>query len=115
MKEETQLPPKMWGNTIIGFGKYRYKYKSGREGEHMRIGFSPRKQNLTLYLMDGMMNKNAYADDMKQLGKYTTGKSCLYIKRLEQIDLEVLRNIIRKSFHNFTKMIEETDGWSVLA
>ena len=80
MKEISGKEPKMWGDSIIGFGKYHYKYASGREGDWMRIAFSPRKQNLTLYIMDGFDN---YGEILEKLGKFKTGKSCLYIKKLQ--------------------------------
>ena len=85
---------KMWGDSIIGFGKYHYKYKSGREGDWMRIGFSPRKQNLTLYIMDGF---EKYGELMENLGKFKTGKSCLYIKKLQDIDIKILKELIKES------------------
>jgi len=77
MEKITKTKPKMWGSSIIGFGKYHYKYESGREGDFMKVGFSPRKQNLTLYIMPGF-NRNQ--ELLEKLGKHTTGKSCLYIK-----------------------------------
>ncbi|MEO1448629.1 MAG: DUF1801 domain-containing protein, partial [Bacteroidota bacterium] len=77
MKDVTGEEPVMWGPSLVGFGKYRYRYKSGREGEFFWTGFSPRKQNLTLYIMDGFDNWEAY---LAALGKHKTGKSCLYIK-----------------------------------
>jgi hypothetical protein len=95
MKEVTGLEPRMWGSSIIGFGRYHYRYDSGREGEMIRAGFSPRKQNLTLYNM-------AYFDQLEELlatlGKHTTGKGCLYIKRLSDIDLPTLKRLIEASF-----------------
>ncbi len=82
--------PKMWGSAIIGFGQYHYKYESGREGDWMRIGFSPRKNNITLYF-------HYFFDDnkdlMSRLGKYKSGKGCLYINKLSDIDVDVLREI----------------------
>jgi hypothetical protein len=94
MKKATKAEPKMWGTSIIGFGSYHYKYASGREGDWMQVGFSPRKQNLTLYLMHGF---DGYADLLKKLGKHTTGKSCLYIKKLDDVDLKVLDQIVTNS------------------
>jgi hypothetical protein len=84
----------MWGKSIIGFGSYHYKYESGREGEWMLTGFSPRKQNLTLYIMPGF---DEYDGLLKDLGKHTTGVSCLYIKKLEDIDTKVLKKLVSKS------------------
>jgi len=99
MKKITGQEPKMWGSSIIGFGSYHYKYASGQEGDWPITGFSPRKQNLTLYIMDGF---DKYEGEMKHLGKYKTGKSCLYIKKIEDIDLVVLESIIKKSVRSFT-------------
>lgn len=84
----------MWGDSIIGFGDYHYTYKSGRDGHWFLTGFSPRKQSLTLYIMSGFAE---YDDLMAKLGKHTTGKSCLYIKKLEDVDLDVLEMLIDKS------------------
>ena len=94
MEEATGSKPKMWGASIVGFGSYRYKYASGREGDWPLIGFSPRKQNLTLYLMSGF---DGYIELMKKLGKHSTAKSCLYIKRLDDIHLPTLKKLIRES------------------
>lgn len=92
--EVTGDKPKMWGPSIIGFGKYHYKYPTGREADWMATGFSPRKQQLTLYLMDGFKK---YDEQLKKLGPHSTGKSCLYIKRLSDIDEKVLRQMIKES------------------
>ncbi|MFO7586362.1 MAG: DUF1801 domain-containing protein [Anaerolineales bacterium] len=94
MSEITGLEPKMWGTSIVGFGDVHYKYASGREGNWFKVGFSPRKQNLTLYIMDGFPK---YQGLLAKLGKHKTGVSCLYIKRLEQIDQDVLREMISLS------------------
>ena len=94
------MPPKMWGDTIIGFGSYHYKYASGREGDWFITGFSPRKQNLTIYIMNGF---DRYTELMSQLGKYKTSKSCLYIKKMEDIDLEILSNLINESVKYMVK------------
>ena len=94
MKQETGGEAVMWGDSIVGFGTYKYKYASGREGEWPITGFSPRKQNLTLYIMSGF---EEYDDLQMKLGKHTTGKSCLYIKKLEDVDQDVLRVLVRKS------------------
>ena len=85
----------MWGDSIVGFGKYHYKYDSGREGDMCMVGFSPRKTSLTVYIMPGF---EKYDDLMQQLGKYKTGKSCLYIKKLEDVKLDVLKSLIKESF-----------------
>lgn len=94
MSEVTREEPTMWGPSIIGFGSYHYKYESGREGDWFKTGFSPRKKSLTLYIMDGFLQ---YDDLLRKLGKYTTGKSCLYVKKLEDIDLPTLRKLVKQS------------------
>jgi hypothetical protein len=100
MKEITGSEPKMWGDSIIGFGTYHYVYESGREGDWFLTGFSPRKQNLTLYIMSGF---EEYDVLMKNLGTYKTGKSCLYIKMLENIQMTILRKLIKKSIDHLRK------------
>jgi hypothetical protein len=97
MKEVTGEEPKMWGDSIVGFGSYHYKYASGREGDWFIAGFSPRKQNITLYLMCDI---SILEDQLQVLGKYKTGKSCLYIKKLEDVDREVLKEMIRKTMRS---------------
>ena len=94
MKEVTGEEPKMWGDSIVGFGSYRFKYASGREGDWFVTGFSPRKQSLTLYIMSGFSRYDAL---LAKLGKYKTGKSCLYVKKIEDIDLGTLRELIEQS------------------
>lgn len=94
MRELTGEEAKMWGPSIIGFGSYHYKYESGREGDFMQVGFSPRKANLVCYIMLGFSGYQALMD---RLGKYKTGKSCLYINKLDDIDRVVLRELIEKS------------------
>jgi len=94
MEEITGCEPKMWGTSIVGFGTRRYKYDSGREGDWMLTGFSPRKQNLTLYITSGF---DKYESLLQKLGKHTTAKSCLYIKQLSDVDLSTLKKIIRDS------------------
>ena len=96
MKEVTGFEPTMWGSSIVGFGSYHYKYDTGREGDSILTGFSPRKQNLTIYNMDGF---EGYDDLLKALGKHTIGKGCLYIKRLDDVDLSTLKRLIEKSFN----------------
>jgi nucleoid DNA-binding protein len=91
MEEVAQEVPKMWSASIVGFGLYQYKYESGRQGEWFRFGFAPRKKQFTLYIMDGF---EARTDLMERLGKHTIGKSCLYINRLEDIDMAVLRELL---------------------
>lgn len=87
-------PPKMWGPSIIGFGSYHYKYDSGREGDMCRIGFSPRKGQTVLYLLDGFAG---YTELLGKLGKHKTGKSCLYVKRLSDVDTDVLEQLVTRS------------------
>ncbi|MCW8803074.1 MAG: DUF1801 domain-containing protein [Ignavibacteriaceae bacterium] len=94
MKKVTKEEPKMWGPSIVGFGSYHYKYESDREGDMCIIGFSPRKQSLTIYIMPGFKKFDSL---MKKLGKYKTGVSCLYIKKLEDVDLKVLKQLIIES------------------
>lgn len=86
--------PVMWGKSLIGFGQYHYKYESGREGDAMRIGFSPRKANLVIYIMPGYQG---FDENLSRLGKYKLGKSCLYINKLADIDLFVFEEICRES------------------
>lgn len=100
MQQASGAEPKMWGDSIVGFGSYHYKYASGREGDWMLTGFSPRVQNLTLYIMSGF---ERYDELMGRLGKYKTGKSCLYIKKLEDIDLPVLRELVAQSVEHMRK------------
>lgn len=94
MRDVTGHDPVMWGDSIIGFGTYRYKYASGRKAEWFLTGFSPRKQSLTLYIMSGF---SEYDQLLEKLGKHSTGKSCLYVKKLEDIDMAVLRELIKLS------------------
>lgn len=99
MKEVTGEKPTMWGTSIVGFGSYHYKGASGREGDWMKVGFSPRKQNMTLYLMDGF---SSYGSLLEKLGKHKTGKSCLYINKLEDVDQTVLRELVKQSFKSMS-------------
>lgn len=93
MQQITGKSPVMWGSSLVGFGSYKYTNTSGG-GEWMLTGFSPRKQNLTVYIMNGF---SRYPDLMDKLGKHKTGKSCLYIKTLDDIDLDVLRELVTRS------------------
>lgn len=97
MSELTGQPATMWGPSLIGFGEYTYKYPSGREGTWAIVSFSPRKANITLYLMDELENK---ADLLAKFGKHTTGKGCIYIKKLDDIDRDVLRQLISRSLEH---------------
>ena len=94
MREASGDAPRMWGDSIVGFGRRRYRYASGREGDWFITGFSPRKQNLTLYIMAGFDNYEAL---LGKLGKHTTGKSCLYVKRLADVDMPVLTELVVES------------------
>ncbi len=101
MREVSGYEPQMWGSSMIGFGSYRYKYATGHSGETMLIGFAPRKQNITLYLMGLYIETDEPEQSasalLDQLGKYKPGKGCLYIKRLEDVDVDVLKQIIERS------------------
>lgn len=103
MKAITGKQPKMWGPSIIGFGQYHYQYNSGHEGDFFVTGFSPRKQALTIYIMLGF---SKYQPLMKKLGKYKTGKSCLYVKKLDDIDRKVLHKLVDRSFKDMGKMYQ---------
>lgn len=92
MQEVTGEAPRMWGESIVGFGQYHYKYKSGHTGTWPLVGFSPRKQNLTLYIMAGF----DHDDLMSRLGKYKTSVACLYLKKLADVDQDVLRELVQR-------------------
>jgi hypothetical protein len=100
MRAATHAEPKMWGASIVGFGDYRYKYDSGREGEWFRMGFSPRKKDLTLYILRGV---NKYKAHLAALGPHKTSVSCLYIKRLADVDVRVLENLIADAAKDFAE------------
>jgi hypothetical protein len=101
MRQVTGAEPKIWGKSMIGFGRYRYRYESGREGEWFLTGFSPRKSDLTLYVMPGY---EPYEELMDRLGKHKRGKACLYLKKLEDVDLSVLRELLERSVASLEKM-----------
>lgn len=92
--ETTGFPGKMWGSSIIGFGSYHYKYKSGHEGDAPLVGFSSRKANISLYFATGDTDREVL---LTRFGKYTAGKGCVYIKRISDIDVEVLKELITQS------------------
>jgi hypothetical protein len=94
MGQVIKQEPKMWGASIIGFGEYHYKYKSGREGDWFVAGFSPRKQNLTLYVMGGFA---PHTDLLKKLGKHKTGVGCLYVNKLADVDVKVLKELLKQA------------------
>ena len=98
MEEISSEKASMWGDSIIGFGDYHYRYDSGREGDMFVVGFSPRKQAISLYLMAGFKR---YPEIMARLGKYKIGKSCLYVKSLKDINEEALRSLIKGSVDHF--------------
>lgn len=104
MRRESGEEPVVWGPAIIGFGQYHYRYESGREGDFMRVGFSPRKQNLSIYIIPGF---EPYQRLLQRLGKHKLGKSCLYIKRLEDVDLSVLTELIRDSLNDMKQRYPE--------
>ncbi|MEZ0447763.1 DUF1801 domain-containing protein [Cellulomonas sp. ICMP 17802] len=99
MSRVTDQPPRMWGPTIVGFGSYHYRYPSGREGDMAAAAFSPRKAASTVYLPDGV---DAHADLLASLGPHTLGKGCLYLKALDDVDLGVLEEIVRRSYATVT-------------
>ncbi len=103
MSAVTRTQPKMWGNSIVGFGKYHYHYESGREGDLPMIGFSPRSAALVLYIMPGF---ERYENLMQQLGKHGTGRSCLYINKLDDVDTSVLRALVTEAYRYMKKKHE---------
>jgi hypothetical protein len=100
MKRVTKAPPTMWGENMVGFGSYHYVYDSGREGDWFLAGFAPRKRHITLYIMSGFERHSSLMD---KLGKYTGGKSCLHIKKLDDVDLDVLEKLITESVKHVKK------------
>jgi len=100
MKKVTGKPAKMWGPSIIGFDQYHYKYESGHEGDMCRLGFSPRKASLVLYLGPGLEDKKI----LSKLGKHKIGKGCLYINKLDDVDRNLLRDLVAKSFERMLEL-----------
>jgi hypothetical protein len=100
MRKVSKEEPVMWGSAIIGFGHYHYVYASGREGDSSVIGFSPRKQNISIYLMGGLGNVEG---ELSKLGKYKTGKGCLYIKSLSDVNTGVLEKVFARAFDRTTQ------------
>lgn len=100
MKKATGAEPKMWGSSVVGFGDYHYKYASGRENDWFVTGFSPRKENLTLYFMTGV---ERYKPILERLGKHKTGKGCLYIRNLDDVDMKTLGELVTTSARDLTK------------
>jgi hypothetical protein len=107
MKDVTRLKPKMWGTSMVGFGSSHYKYPSGHEGDCFITGFSPRKGKLSIYLMAGCAR---YGELLKKLGKHKTGVSCLYVKKLTDIDLATLRELVKSSFEHTCKRFKVQKG-----
>ncbi len=103
MRAATGSRAKMWGTAIVGFGSYHYKYASGREGDWHLVGFSPRKQNISVYIMPGF---SRYEHLLEELGEYKTGKSCLYIKRLADVDEKILEELIVDSVKHMREKYE---------
>jgi hypothetical protein len=101
MKAETKTEAEMWGQNIVGFGRHQYKYESGTKGQWFLVGFAPRKQDLTLYIMSGLAR---YAGLLKDLGKHKTGKACLYIKKLDDINVAILKKLIKQSLADIAAM-----------
>ena len=107
-RKVTGHEPKLWGPSIIGYGSYNYKYDSGREGTMCRAGFSPRKAAMTLYLMGNYCDRQAEVDALfAQLGKHSVGKSCLYIKKLADVDLAVLERLVQINWDVMMKVYPE--------
>jgi hypothetical protein len=100
MTRITGLEPRMWGETMIGFGTYHYKYASGREGDFMRAGFAPRKSGQVVYILPGYTN---YSLTLDRLGKFKEGKSCLYITKLADVDMDVLEELIQAGFDDMAR------------
>jgi len=101
MKDETGEDAVMWGDSIVGFGSYHYKYASGREGDAPLVGFSPRKQSMSLYIMSGF---DEYEDLLAALGKHKLGKACLYVNKLADVDEAALRKLIRRSYEHMQQL-----------
>lgn len=104
MEEVTGEKPAMWGASIVGFGSYHYKYDSGQEGDWPLVGFSPRKDSLTLYIMPGFAD---YTELLGKLGKHKTGRSCLYIKSLDDVHLPTLKTIVKQSVKHMKQIVKE--------
>ena len=102
MEKVTGEKPVLWGDSYVGFGTYHYKYASGREGDTAPVGFAPRKRNLTVYLLYGF---DEHTELMSKLGKHSKGKSCLHIKRLEDVDQKVLERLITASFKQVRRQL----------
>jgi len=106
-QEITGWQPRLWGSSIIGYGQYHYRYASGREGDFLATGFSPRKANLSIYIMPGYQE---YDEILARLGKHKTGKACLYINKLADIDMTVLAELIRAGLDDLARIYPVTDS-----
>jgi hypothetical protein len=106
MRQVTGAAPRMWGPSIVGYGRYHYRYASGREGDWFLTGLSPRGRGLTVYIMSGFEGRGAL---MRRLGKFRTGKSCLYLKRLADVDLEVLTELVQSSVDHLRRRTTDAD------
>lgn len=107
MQRATQEPPRMWGDRIVGFGSYHYTYASGREGDWPLTGLSPAKRHLTLYIMPGF---DDYQGLLAALGKHRTGKSCLYVNRLQDVDMQILEDLVRRSVADMRRRYPQGGG-----
>ena len=107
MREVTGEEPAMWGPSMVGFGSVHYRYESGREGDMFAMGFSPRKTAMTVYIGEGFDQREEL---LERLGPHTTGKSCLYIKRLDKVDVDVLRTLVESSYRHAIETFEPSDG-----
>lgn len=103
----TGFQPRMWGPSIIGYGRYHYKYDSGREGDFLITGFSPRKSSMSIYILPGYRDMS---DKLARLGKHKTGKSCLYVNKLEDIDMDVLREMVEDGVAYMRQTYETWDA-----
>ncbi len=108
MEQIAGVGPRMWGPSMVGYGSYHYQYESGREGDAFRLGFSPRKDALTLYLLGCDGDSGAPSALLDQLGKHKTGKACLYIKKLADVDVNVLEELVRLSWDEMAERYPET-------
>lgn len=104
MEEVTGDKPAMWGTSMVGFGSYHYKYDSGQEGDWPMVAFSPRKDSLTVYIMPGFAE---YSELLEKLGKHKTGRSCLYIKSLDDVHLPTLKTLVRQSVKHMERIVKE--------
>lgn len=100
-QDVTGFTPKMWGPTIVGYGRYHYIYDSGREGDFLATGFSPRKASLSIYIMPGYQD---YGEILSRLGKHKLGRSCLYVNKLDDIDMEVLAGLVRAGLRDLDRI-----------